>query len=124
MLTDAETTAEVPAVTSDPTAVRTDKPRYTSEQLRRRAGISYRQLDHWARTGLLPDNAAGSGSSRSFTQHDVTIARIVKALLDKGFGVRGAFEIARIVVDTGEYVAPLVGPFVFTIQLKDAEAEA
>ena len=44
------------------------------------AGITYRQLDHWARTALLVPSvrpAAGSGSQRLYSFRDILILRIV-----------------------------------------------
>jgi len=51
------------------------------------AGITYRQLDYWARTGLVTPSvrdAAGSGSQRLYGFRDILILRIVKRLIDTG----------------------------------------
>lgn len=51
------------------------------------AGITYRQLDYWARTGLVEPSvrgAAGSGSQRLYGFRDILILRIVKRLIDTG----------------------------------------
>ena len=51
------------------------------------AGITYRQLDYWARTGLVTPtvrDAAGSGSQRLYGFRDILILRIVKRLIDTG----------------------------------------
>ncbi|MBU6146806.1 MAG: MerR family transcriptional regulator [Actinomycetales bacterium] len=51
------------------------------------AGISYRQLDYWARTGLVEPSirdATGSGSSRLYSFRDVLVLKVVKRLLDTG----------------------------------------
>lgn len=51
------------------------------------AGITYRQLDYWARTGLVEptvQGAHGSGSHRLYGFRDVLILRIVKRLIDTG----------------------------------------
>lgn len=51
------------------------------------AGITYRQLDYWARTGLVVPSvrdASGSGSQRLYGFRDILILRIVKRLLDTG----------------------------------------
>ena len=51
------------------------------------AGITYRQLDYWARTGLVVPSvrdAAGSGSQRLYGFRDILILRIVKRLIDTG----------------------------------------
>lgn len=51
------------------------------------AGITYRQLDYWARTGLVVptiQGAHGSGSHRLYGFRDILILRIVKRLIDTG----------------------------------------
>ncbi len=51
------------------------------------AGITYRQLDYWARTGLVEPTvreARGSGSQRLYSFRDILVLRIVKKLLDAG----------------------------------------
>ena len=51
------------------------------------AGISYRQLDYWARTGLIEPsirNAAGSGSLRLYSFKDCLVLKVIKRLLDTG----------------------------------------
>ena len=51
------------------------------------AGITYRQLDYWARTGLVEPSvreASGSGTSRLYSFRDILVLRIVKKLLDAG----------------------------------------
>jgi DNA-binding transcriptional MerR regulator len=50
-------------------------------------GISYRQLDHWARTGLATPSiskAKGSGSQRVYSFEDIVRLRVIKRLLDTG----------------------------------------
>ncbi|WP_173405618.1 MerR family transcriptional regulator [Streptantibioticus cattleyicolor] len=51
------------------------------------AGITYRQLDYWARTGLVEPSVRttyGSGSQRLYSLRDVVVLKIVKRLLDTG----------------------------------------
>ncbi|MCW2621737.1 MAG: MerR family transcriptional regulator [Frankiales bacterium] len=51
------------------------------------AGITYRQLDYWARTGLVEPSvreAKGSGSQRLYSFRDILVLKIVKKLLDAG----------------------------------------
>ncbi len=51
------------------------------------AGITYRQLDYWARTGLVEPTvreASGSGTSRLYSFRDILVLRVVKNLLDAG----------------------------------------
>ena len=65
------------------------------------AGISYRQLDYWARTGLVEPTirtASGSGTSRLYSFRDILVLKIVKRLLDTGISlqnVRSAVEHLR-----------------------------
>jgi DNA-binding transcriptional MerR regulator len=75
------------------------------------AGITYRQLDYWARTGLVEPSirtATGSGSARLYGFRDILVLKIVKRLLDAGVSLqnirtavehlrsRGVTELERI----------------------------
>ena len=75
------------------------------------AGITYRQLDYWARTGLVNPSirtARGSGSQRLYSFKDVLVLKIVKRLLDTGVSLqqirsavhalqeRGVEDLARL----------------------------
>jgi DNA-binding transcriptional MerR regulator len=61
-------------------------------------GITYRQLDYWARTGLVSPSiskAKGSGSQRLYSFEDIVRLRVVKRLLDTGVTlerIRSALE--------------------------------
>src|SRR5262245_37095177 len=74
-------------------------------------GITYRQLDYWARTGLVVPTirgASGSGSQRLYSFKDVLVLKVVKRLLDAGVSLqnirlavdhlrrRGVHDLARI----------------------------
>ncbi|MGB3909514.1 MAG: MerR family transcriptional regulator [Pseudolysinimonas sp.] len=55
------------------------------------AGISYRQLDYWARTQLVEPtvrSAAGSGSQRLYGFRDILVLKLVKRLLDTGISLQ------------------------------------
>lgn len=55
------------------------------------AGISYRQLDYWDRTGLVQPSvrgAAGSGSQRLYAFRDILVLKLVKRLLDTGVSLQ------------------------------------
>lgn len=57
----------------------------------RAAGISYRQLDYWARTELVEPtvrSAAGSGSQRLYGFRDILVLKVVKRLLDTGVSLQ------------------------------------
>ena len=58
---------------------------------RKAAGISYRQLDYWARTELVVPtvrSASGSGTQRLYSFRDVLVLKIVKHLLDTGVSLQ------------------------------------
>ena len=65
------------------------------------AGISYRQLDYWARTGLVVPSvrdASGSGTQRLYSFRDMVVLKVVKRLLDAGVSlqnIRKAIETLR-----------------------------
>jgi len=55
------------------------------------AGITYRQLDYWARTGLVEPgirSAHGSGSQRLYSFRDILVLKVVKRLLDTGVSLQ------------------------------------
>jgi DNA-binding transcriptional MerR regulator len=55
------------------------------------AGITYRQLDYWARTGLVEPSvraAQGSGSQRLYSFRDILVLKVVKRLLDTGISLQ------------------------------------
>lgn len=64
-------------------------------------GISYRQLDYWARTGLVVPSirdASGSGTQRLYSFRDLVVLKVVKRLLDAGVSlqnIRKAIETLR-----------------------------
>jgi DNA-binding transcriptional MerR regulator len=56
-------------------------------------GISYRQLDYWARTDLLRpsiSDAKGSGSQRRYSYQDLVELKVIKRLLDAGLSLQSA----------------------------------
>lgn len=65
------------------------------------AGVTYRQLDYWARTGLVEPSvraARGSGSERLYSFRDLLVLKAVKRLLDTGVGlseIRAALRYFR-----------------------------
>ena len=77
-------------------------------------GITYRQLDYWARTDLIRPSltdAAGSGSRRLYSYRDLLELRVIKSLLDAGIkleSVRTAFEYLRTHLGTDIASAHLV----------------
>ena len=56
-------------------------------------GISYRQLDYWARTDLIRPSIAdarGSGTQRLYSYRDLVELKVIKQLLDAGISLRTA----------------------------------
>jgi DNA-binding transcriptional MerR regulator len=74
---------------------------FSGTQAAKVVGISYRQLDYWARTDLIRPSltdAAGSGSRRRYSYKDLLELRVIKTLLDAGIkleSVRDVFEYLR-----------------------------
>ena len=59
-------------------------------------GISYRQLDYWARTDLIRPSltdASGSGSRRRYSYQDLLELRVVKTLIDAGIRLESVREV-------------------------------
>lgn len=87
---------------------------YSGKQASEIVGISYRQLDYWARTDLVRPTGAdakGSGSRRVYTYRDLLELRVIKNLLDAGIrleSVREVFAYLRNHVDTDIAAAHIV----------------
>src|SRR3954449_960814 len=77
-------------------------------------GITYRQLDYWARTNLIRPSladAAGSGSRRRYSYRDLLELKVVKKLIDAGIrleSVREVFAYLREHMNTDVASAHLV----------------
>jgi DNA-binding transcriptional MerR regulator len=64
-----------------------DDAGYRAPVVAKLVGITYRQLDYWARTGLVEPSlraAKGSGSQRLYNFRDIVTLKIVKRLLETG----------------------------------------
>jgi DNA-binding transcriptional MerR regulator len=74
---------------------------FSGTQAAKVVGITYRQLDYWARTDLIRPSltdASGSGSRRRYSYKDLLELRVIKTLLDAGIkleSVREVFEYMR-----------------------------
>lgn len=74
---------------------------YSGRQAAEIVGISYRQLDYWARTDLVRPSladASGSGSRRRYSYRDLLELKVIKTLLDAGLkleNVRSTFTYLR-----------------------------
>jgi len=85
------------STSTDPAAETTFSGRSAAEIV----GISYRQLDYWARTDLVRPSvtdASGSGSRRRYSYADLLELKVIKSLLDAGIkleSVRRVFDYVR-----------------------------
>ena len=64
---------------------------YRVPEVCRVIGISYRQLDYWARTGLVTPSvrdAGGSGTQRLYSFQDLVQLKVIKNLLDAGVSLQ------------------------------------
>ncbi len=68
-------------------------------------GISYRQLDYWARTDLLKPSiseARGSGTQRRYSYRDLLELKVIKQLLDAGVSLQSARRAITCLRESGE----------------------
>jgi DNA-binding transcriptional MerR regulator len=79
---------------------------YRVPEVTRVVGISYRQLDYWARTGLVRPSirdAGGSGTQRLYSFQDLLQLKVIKKLLDAGIAlqqIRKAIEHLKAMGET------------------------
>lgn len=103
-------------MTMEPTSHQT----FSSAEVVRMTGATYRQLDYWCRTGLIPGQAGvvpGSGGRRLWTMTDVARARLVKLAsvlctspLEKTVAMlEHELMLQRLQTEVHELVAPSLG---------------
>lgn len=71
-------------------------------------GITYRQLDYWARTDLLRPSiseARGSGTQRRYSYGDLLELKVIKRLLDAGVSLQSARRALEVLRSSGAEVA-------------------
>jgi len=81
---------------------------YRGPQVCAVVGITYRQLDYWARTNLLVPSiseAKGSGSQRRYSYRDLLELKVIKRLLDAGISLHAARRAIEVLRRSGEEVA-------------------
>ena len=81
---------------------------FRGPQVCRVVGITYRQLDYWARTGLLRpsiSDARGSGSQRIYSYTDLLQLKVIKQLLDAGVSLRSTRKAIECLRSSGTSVA-------------------
>ncbi len=68
-------------------------PGFRGPQVCKIVGITYRQLDYWARTDLVRPSvmdAAGSGTQRLYSYRDLVELKVIKQMLDAGISLQSA----------------------------------
>ena len=78
------------------TSTHPDQEGFSGKQTAEIVGITYRQLDYWARTDLIRPSltdAAGSGSRRAYSYRDLLELKVIKNLLDAGIKLESVREV-------------------------------
>ena len=81
---------------------------YRGPQVCSIVGITYRQLDYWARTDLLKPSiseARGSGTQRRYSYLDLLQLKVIKRLLDAGISLHQSRRAIDCLRSSGEDVA-------------------
>lgn len=100
---------EQPALFSTATDTITEHG-YRAPAAARAAGITYRQLDYWARTSVLMpslDASSGSGTQRLYSFRDIVVLRVIKRLLTAGISLASVRVAVQWMRDTDLDVAGL-----------------
>ena len=78
---------------------------FSGPQVTTIVGITYRQLDYWARTGLVRPSlcdAAGSGTKRKYSFSDLIVLRLVKRVIDSGNSLQAARRAIEVLQSAGD----------------------
>lgn len=81
------------------------EPGYGIKEVMRVTGVTYRQLDYWARTKLVRPSvkdATGSGSQRLYSFQDILKVRVIKSLLDTGVELQKIRKAVEHLDDYGQ----------------------
>ena len=77
---------------------------YNAPTVAQIAGITYRQLDYWTRTGLVTasiTSAAGPGTRRLYSFRDILIIKIIASLFDAGLSLKAVRTALNTLTDLG-----------------------
>jgi DNA-binding transcriptional MerR regulator len=80
---------------------------YRAPRAAKLAGITYRQLDYWARQNYVRpslEDARGSGTQRLYTFQDLLKLKVMKRLLDQGMSLQKTRGAIKALEDAGEDV--------------------
>jgi DNA-binding transcriptional MerR regulator len=75
---------------------------YRAPAVQTATGVTYRQLDYWARTGVVAPSvraARGSGSQRLYSFSDIVSVKIVKRLLDTGISLQNVRKAIAVLAE-------------------------
>ncbi len=78
------------------------EPGFSGKRTAEIVGITYRQLDYWARTDLVRPSlvdASGSGSRRRYSYRDLLELKVIKNLLDAGIRLESVRDVFRYLRD-------------------------
>ena len=81
---------------------------YRGPQVCKIVGITYRQLDYWARTDLVRPSvmdANGSGTQRLYSYRDLVELKVIKQMLDAGIALQSARKAVESLRSFGEDLA-------------------
>lgn len=84
------------------------EPGFRGPQVCAIVGITYRQLDYWARTDLLHpsiSDARGSGSQRRYSYGDLVQLKVIKRLLDADVSLQAARRAIECLRESGDDLA-------------------
>src|SRR5580698_7898291 len=84
------------------------EPGYRGPQVCAVVGITYRQLDYWARTDLLRPSvseARGSGTQRRYSYLDLVQLKVIKRLLDGGISLQSTRRAIECLRSSGDDLA-------------------
>lgn len=98
-------TVDPAAFPGTPSVPVTDDVGWRGPEVCQLAGITYRQLDYWARTKLAPPSikdAAGSGSKRLYSYRDVLVIKTIAQLLDAGVSLQNIRVVAERLAELGD----------------------
>ncbi len=93
---------------ADATVVKQSDEGFRGPQVCSIVGITYRQLDYWARTDLLRPSiseARGSGTQRRYSYLDLLQLKVIKELLEAGLDLRHARKAIDCLRSSGEDIA-------------------
>jgi len=86
----------------------TKRVKITTDDVVEMTGITYRRLDSWARLGYLrvPVIGRGKGSSRDWTDTEITAAMLIDKMTKAGIQPIKACRVARVIVDNQDELKP------------------